>query len=177
MRFPLHCYFVASSHNTYLERDQLRGPSSASAYLSAVQRGCRCVELDCWDGPGGEPSIFHGHTLTQRVPFADVTKALAQYAFAGDSPFPLVLSLEVHCSARQQARMAHHLRAAFGARLLLPAEAEEVKADAEAEAEAAAGTLTFVAVNSAIGLWAMTRTHPHAPRAPRAPRGSAPAWT
>jgi hypothetical protein len=121
-RFPLHCYFVSSSHNTYLEGDQLRGPSSASAYLSAVQRGCRCVELDCWDGPGGEPSIFHGRTLTQRVPFADVVAALAQYAFAGDSVFPLILSLEVHCSARQQARMAQILLAAFGERLLLPAD-------------------------------------------------------
>lgn len=39
------------------------------------------MEVDVWDGPGGEPIVYHGHTLTSRILFKDVVSTLAQYAF------------------------------------------------------------------------------------------------
>ena len=37
--------------------------------------------VDCWDGDDGEPIIFHGHTLTDKIRFRDVLVAIKGYAF------------------------------------------------------------------------------------------------
>jgi phosphatidylinositol phospholipase C, delta len=57
---PLKDYLISSSHNTYLVGNQLYGGASIEGYKSVLLKGCRCIEIDCWDGHNDEPKVVHG---------------------------------------------------------------------------------------------------------------------
>lgn len=195
LSWPISAYFISSSHNTYLTGNQLYSDSTTEAYANVLRRGCRCVEIDVWDGTGSdaessasssdeegdahlernecrgtsdrlarlksslpesvaarlsktsplrrklertashhfadtnksvtslrsssqsslthEPRVLHGYTLTKEVPFRDVCATIRKHAFEA-SDLPLIISLEVHCNAEQQAVMVDIMKEAWG---------------------------------------------------------------
>eukprot|EP00966_Prymnesium_polylepis_P120325 2780436-Prymnesium_polylepis.1 len=84
---------------------------------------------DCWDGPKKDPIVTHGkcarlnpttrdsrltlpltldvagHTFCTIERFEEIAKAVRQCGFV-TSDLPIILSLEMHCSPKQQAKLA-----------------------------------------------------------------------
>lgn len=87
-------------------------------YVSESSLIIRNPTVDLWDGPDGEPVIYHGNTLTGTVPVKDVLNdAIKPFAFK-TSTYPLFLSFENHLCLEQQAVLATQIKDAIGGRLL-----------------------------------------------------------
>ena len=75
------------------------------------------MTVDVWDGPDGEPVIYHGHTLTTTLLTKDVlVDVIKPYAFQVNQ-FPLILSIENHLSIEQQDVLADQLTDILAGRL------------------------------------------------------------
>lgn len=115
---PMNEYFISSSHNTYLLGRQVVGQSSVEGYITALENGCRCVEVDCWDGNDGEPIVLHGRCMTTSISFQEVMTTIKRRAFE-KTQFPLWISMEVHTCPAQQRRMAEIVKETFGSMVVL----------------------------------------------------------
>lgn len=69
------------------------------------------MEIDCWDGKD-QPVVTHGMTFCLNLGFEDLIRDLQPLAFKY-SEYPLVLSLEMHCSRPKRDMIASVLTKYF----------------------------------------------------------------
>ncbi|KAG8824199.1 Phospholipase C, partial [Serendipita sp. 399] len=74
--------------------------------------------VDAKDLIPGEPIITHGGTLTSSVSLRKVCEAIERYAFV-TSPYPVIISGEVHCCIEQQKVLVNIMREVFGDKLVV----------------------------------------------------------
>ena len=72
--------------------------------------------MDIYDGDT-EPMIFHGKTFTSKVSLREVCLTIAKYGFVA-SPYPIIISAEIHCSLPFQDLIAEIMHEVFGDRLV-----------------------------------------------------------
>lgn len=86
--------------------------------------------MDIYDSdPISEPMIFHGKTFTSKVPLRDVCHVIAKYGFVA-SPYPIIISAEMHCSVPGQDSVVKIMKEVFGDSLVqapLPREAGKIE--------------------------------------------------
>jgi len=114
MRQPMTAYFIATSYRTYLTGSQVTSEASAEWYAAVLEAGCRCIQIDAWDGKDGMPDVTHGGTLCTRIKLEAVVKVIAEHAFTA-TPYPLIILLECHCSEAQQEKIATTFEKYIGA--------------------------------------------------------------
>eukprot|EP01041_Mallomonas_annulata_P003751 gene3751-7445_t len=141
MTRPLSHYFISASHKTYIEGNKYPTSTSTSTwgnmgkisvsvnrYVNDLCKGCRYVEVICWDGTGsgtggvtagGDPVVCVDPYSVSKIAFIDVIVAIKTFGFK-TSPYPIILSIDNHCSPEQQKRMTDILIAVLGRMLLMP---------------------------------------------------------
>ncbi|RMZ81183.1 hypothetical protein DV737_g2658, partial [Chaetothyriales sp. CBS 132003] len=94
---PMSSYYISSSHNTYLSGNQLYGSASTDAYTNVLRSGCRCLEIDVWDGEESgtsagssddEPSVRTGRSRSESKPSRWSRMKAKAANIRGSSPKP-----------------------------------------------------------------------------------------
>ncbi|CRG99688.1 phosphoinositide-specific phospholipase C, putative [Plasmodium relictum] len=127
MNLPLCNYWINSSHNSYLGRKQIFSTSNIEQYIYILIDGCRCVEFDCYYFNKNIVVYhgFYGYKLTSSILFCDTLIACKIFGFT-TSPYPIILSLEIHCKNKHKNLIAKILICILGNQLYIPKTRDEI---------------------------------------------------
>lgn len=96
------------------------GRADVTMYSKAIANNCRCVEIDVYDGPEGDPIVMHGNATIGGgfLTFLEVVAHIASSAFKkGQHEQLLIINLENNLKT-QTKRASEILIGAFGTRIV-----------------------------------------------------------
>lgn len=133
---PLSNYWINSSFHTSSMSD---GTPSIHSYTMALLRGCKSIDLNCWDGiflPSGEcvPIIIPSNekpetsfTVKNKLTFRSVVLVVRKYLLENRKTYPIMFNLENNCSEPFQKSMVKTMRELFGKHLFVPSSSDRKK--------------------------------------------------
>ncbi len=133
---PLSNYWINSSFHTSSMSD---GTPSIHSYTMALLRGCKSIDLNCWDGiflPSGEcvPVIIPSNekpetsfTVKNKLTFRSVVLVVRKYLLENRKTYPIIFNLENNCSEPFQKSMVKTMRELFGKYLFIPSSSDRKK--------------------------------------------------
>ena len=142
MSQPLCSYWINSSHDTYLcdvppavlnsKFDMNLNDCSINVkmYATALYRGCRCLDVDVWDGQHkqkGQPVIkidsvrnssgtrqklasTQGGPSDEPIAFSEVLWLVRSFLLSNPHTLPVILCIETRCSLSNQEKMADDIK-------------------------------------------------------------------
>lgn len=99
-----------------MSKKQKKKPSSLSLDMNSFLLFLIYKKVDIYDGDQ-EPMVFHGKSFTSKVSLREVCEAILKYGFVA-SPYPIIISAEIHCSIGQQDLIAGIMMQVFGEKLV-----------------------------------------------------------
>lgn len=131
---PFKSFTIASSHNTYLGSGQIGSGCGVQPIHMAILMGARCIELDVFTGPGGEPIVTHGTEiantslnklgindlkLTNSITLEEAVRFIANVSFILTDD-PLIICVENNTKKNVDAnnKMAQIFEKYLGSRLI-----------------------------------------------------------
>jgi len=137
LTLPLSQYFINSSHNTYITGNQFSSLASTEAVRTALLNGVRVVELDVFD-LNNSIVVSHKNSMVSKIAFEDCVRVIAESGFS-KTEYPVILTLENHCSPEGQLRITEILRRVLGPMLYEHDWSEEEYETADETVDAAEG--------------------------------------
>lgn len=97
---------------------------STFCYISDLLEKLKRGLVDIYDGDDG-PMVYHGKTFTSKVSVKDICRGIQQYAFIA-SPYPIIISAEIHCGINGQEQLVELMTEIFGESLVqVPVESRQ----------------------------------------------------
>jgi hypothetical protein len=121
MTQSLSNYWVMTSYDSH------KPSRGYDGVLSALQRGCRCIEVMVFDNASKEPVVCRSPSEAinpkEYTTFVSMVKKMKIFmrTYASDAAlYPIVLSIENHCSMQGQVKVARYLQDVLGSSLYIP---------------------------------------------------------
>ncbi len=126
LQYPLHRFYINTSHNTYLNSIQHVVPTTTYGYIFALNAGARYIEIDI-STKNGKPEVCHGSSewnTTTKLDLMDVLNTINQNAFNNSDPLIIHVELLQENNENVNKIIKDMFISVFGNKIYLPTDSD-----------------------------------------------------